>query len=78
MTITFDPVVVAEQNEVRKTVLLLEDREEIVWLISALLSDEYEVRSVRSVQLAFERCISPHRLYFWWICLCMPMRKVLL
>ena len=54
MTITFDPVVVAEQNEVRKTVLLLEDREEIVWLISALLSDEYEVRSVRSVQLAFD------------------------
>jgi len=54
LTITFDPVVVAEQNEVRKTVLLLEDREEIVWLISALLSDEYEVRSVRSVQLAFD------------------------
>ena len=54
LTITFDPVVVAGQNEVRKTVLLLEDREEIVWLISALLSDEYEVRSVRSVQLAFD------------------------
>ena len=78
MTITFDPVVVAEQNEVRKTVLLLEDREEIVWLISALLSDEYEVRSVRSVQLAFDEMHKSAPTLFWWICLCMPMRKVLL
>jgi len=54
LTILIDPVIIAEQSEVKKTVLLLEDREEMVWLISALLSGEYEVRPVRSVQLAFD------------------------
>lgn len=54
LTITFDPAVIAEQNEARKTVLLLEDREEMIWLISGLLSDEYEVRPVRSIQAAFD------------------------
>lgn len=54
LTITFEPVTIAAQDETKRTVLLLEDREEIVWLISALLSDEYEVRPVRSVQLAFD------------------------
>lgn len=54
LVITFEPVVIAEQNEVKKTVLLLEDREEIVWLISALLSDEYDICAVRSVQSAFD------------------------
>lgn len=54
LAITFDAVVIAEQNEVKKTALLLEDRDEMVWLISSLLSDEYEVRPVRSVQLAFD------------------------
>lgn len=54
LTITFEPVTIATQDGMKKTVLLLEDREEIVWLISALLSDEYDVRPVRSVQLAFD------------------------
>ena len=54
LTITFEPVTIATQDGIKKTVLLLEDREEIVWLISALLSDEYDVRPVRSVQLAFD------------------------
>lgn len=54
LAITFEPVTIAPQDETKKTVLLLEDREEIVWLISALLSDEYDVRPVRSVQLAFD------------------------
>lgn len=54
LTIAFEPVVIAEQSEARKTVLLLEDREEMIWLISALLSDEYDVRPVRSVQVAFD------------------------
>ena len=44
LTITFEPVTIATQDGIKKTVLLLEDREEIVWLISALLSDEYDVR----------------------------------
>lgn len=54
LTLTFDPVIIAERSESHKTVLLLEDREELIWLINALLSDEYEVRTVRSVQAAFD------------------------
>lgn len=54
LAITFEPVAIAEQNEARKTVLFLEDREEMVWLINALLSDEYEIRPVRSIQAAFD------------------------
>lgn len=54
LSITFEPVVIAEQGGTRKTVLLLEDRDEIVWLINALLSDEYEVCPVKSVQAAFD------------------------
>ena len=54
LTITIDPAAIAEQNETRQTVLLLEDREEMIWLISGLLSDEYEVRPVRSIQAAFD------------------------
>lgn len=54
LIIAFDPVVIAVETGVRKTVLLLEDREEMVWLISALLSDEYVVHPVKSVQQAFE------------------------
>ena len=54
LTVAFPPVVIARPGEAGKTVLLLEDREEMVWLISALLSDEYDVRSVKSIQSAFE------------------------
>lgn len=64
LTITFEPVIIVGQSEVRKTILLLEDREEMVWLINALLSDEYEVRTVKSVQAAFnEMHISPPALF---------------
>ncbi len=54
LIITFDPVTVVAQDKAKKTVLLLEDREEIIWLVSVLLSDEYDVCPVRSVQLAFD------------------------
>lgn len=54
LIIAFEPVVIAKQEKIKKTVLLLEDKEEMVWLITALLSDEYEVRSVKSIQLAFD------------------------
>jgi two component transcriptional regulator, AraC family len=54
LIISFEQVIITEQNETRKTILLLEDKEEMIWLISALLSDEYEVYPVRSVQAAFD------------------------
>ena len=55
LTIVFEPAVltvVGEQG--KKTVLLLEDRDEMTWLISNFLADEYVVHQVKSVQLAFE------------------------
>lgn len=52
--ITFEPAVITEQKEDRKTVLLLEDKDEMIWLISDLLSDEYVVHPVKSIQQAFD------------------------
>lgn len=56
LTITFIPVAMAGEEETKKTktVLLLEDKEEMVWLISALLSGEYKIIPVKSVQQAFD------------------------
>ncbi len=54
LVIAFDPVIDADREEGKKIVLLLEDRDEIVWLISELLSDDYVVHPVKSIQLAFE------------------------
>lgn len=55
LTIAFEPAVVKEvEGHAKKTVLLLEDRDEMVWLISDLLADEFVVCPVKSVQLAFE------------------------
>lgn len=55
LTITFEPATLIEtEDREKKTVLLLEDRDEMVWLISDLLADEFDVRQVKSVQLAFE------------------------
>lgn len=55
LTISFAPAVLTEtEGKEKKTVLLLEDRDEMVWLISDLLADEFIVRPVKSVQLAFE------------------------
>ena len=52
---TFDPATLIEnQSSEKKTILLLEDREEMVWLITGLLSEEYLIHSVKSVQVAFE------------------------
>lgn len=52
---TFEPAVLVEsQTNEKKTILLLEDREEMVWLITGLLSEEYSIRSVKSVQIAFD------------------------
>lgn len=55
LTLVFEPAALVE-GEVRdkKTVLLLEDRDEMVWLISDLLAEEFVVHSVKSVQMAFE------------------------
>lgn len=54
LSVTFEPAALVEPDrEEKKVILLVEDREEIVWLISDLLSDEYHVFPVKSVQLAF-------------------------
>lgn len=54
-TITFDPATLKEgESKEKKTVLLLEDRDEMVWLISDLLAEEFVVHQVKSIQLAFE------------------------
>ena len=55
LTLAFEPAIIKETEEHgKKTVLLLEDRDEMVWLISDLLADEFVVCPVKSVQLAFE------------------------
>ena len=55
LMLTLEPATLIEdQSSEKKTILLLEDREEIVWLITGLLSEEYLIHSVKSVQVAFE------------------------
>ena len=55
LTIIFEPAVLTVAGEQgKKTVLLLEDRDEMTWLISNFLADEYVVHQVKSVQLAFD------------------------
>lgn len=50
----FEPVSVSQtQQKGQKSILLLEDREEMEWLISFLLSDEYEIIIVKNIQEAF-------------------------
>ncbi len=54
LTIIFEPAVLTVAGEQgKKTVLLLEDRDEMTWLISNFLADEYVVHQVKSVQLCF-------------------------
>lgn len=62
LTLTFEPAALTDtQSDEKKTILLLEDREEMVWLLTGLLSEEYSIRSVKSVQIAFDeiRRLSP-------------------
>lgn len=55
LLLAFEPATLVEnQSNEKKTILLLEDREEMVWLITGLLSEEYSIRSVKSVQIAFD------------------------
>lgn len=54
LTLVFSPVVIAESSAVKKTILLLEDCDEMVWLISSLLSDEFVVHRVKTIQSAFD------------------------
>lgn len=44
--------------------LLLEDRDEMTWLISNFLADEYVVHQVKSVQLALTKFVGRLRLYY--------------
>lgn len=55
LTIIFELAILTVAGEQgKKTVLLLEDRDEMTWLISNFLADEYVVHQVKSVQLAFD------------------------
>lgn len=56
LTLSFEPAPLPEGSveEGKKTVLFLEDREERVWLVTGLLSEDYDVHVVKSVQTAFE------------------------
>lgn len=62
LTIFLHPAIkdVANNSE-RKKVLLLEDRDEMVWLINDLLSKEFEIHQVKNIQQAFDeiRSMSP-------------------
>ena len=44
----------SESSKEQKTLLLLEDRDEMIWLITGLLSEQYSVVAVRNVQAAFD------------------------
>lgn len=55
LMLAFEPAALTEgETEDKKSILLLEDSEEMVWLITGLLSEEYTIRPVKSVQVAFE------------------------
>jgi len=54
LTFIFSPVVIPKQSVSKQTVLLLEDRDEMTWLITSLLSSEYQVHQVKTIQSAFE------------------------
>lgn len=55
LMLTFEPAILNEsQSDEKKTILLLEDSEEMIWLITGLLSEEYSIRPVKSVQIALE------------------------
>lgn len=55
LSFIFEPVsVVSTINKPKKSILMLEDREEMEWLMSSLLVDEYEISIVRNIQEAFE------------------------
>lgn len=56
LMIAFEPAsLVARENKIKKKVLLLEDRDELIWLISDLLAEEYDVFPVKTLQLAFDK-----------------------
>ena len=55
VTLVFEPAeLTGEKTADKKTILLLEDRDEMVWLITGLLSEEYSICPVKSVQTAFD------------------------
>lgn len=55
LTFTFPPYLPVETNEKKKVLLLLEDRDEVASLIQLLLSEDYEVRQVKSISSAFRQ-----------------------
>lgn len=55
LELVFEPVELTDEKTMeKKTILLLEDRDEMVWLITGLLSEEYSICPVKSVQTAFD------------------------
>lgn len=60
----FPPAEAAEAGSDKKIVLLLEDRDEMCWFVNGMLSAEYAVHQVRSVQQAVEFMESSHPAVF--------------
>ncbi len=55
LSIAFNPVAeVPLSSNNKPVILLLEDRDEMIWLISELLSTNFSIKSVKNVQQAFE------------------------
>ena len=54
LSLSFLPVAVAEPSADKKVVLLLEDHDEMCWFVNGILSAEYVVHQVRSIQQAVE------------------------
>ncbi len=54
LRMTFAPVSGEEPDDDRRTVLMLEDRDEMYWFVSEMLDSGYVVRQVRSIRQAME------------------------
>ncbi len=54
LSITFTPIPETGHSLNNPMILVLEDRDELIWLISELLSDSFSIQPVKNVQQAFE------------------------
>ncbi len=54
LSLSFHPAVSGESAADKKSVLLLGDHDEILWLVNDILSEEYVVHQVKSIQSAFD------------------------
>lgn len=54
LSLIFDPAVDYTTQTEKKEILILEDKDEMVWLLSGLLSSEFSIITVKSIQQAFD------------------------